>query len=124
MGQLFFDQTLISAAEALAPYTTNTQDLLLNVDDDIFAQEAANSDPVLNYVYLGDSVEDGVFAWVTVGIDPSAVTMPRAAASYGEGGGVANSMGGRPGGPRPTGALPPRPSGRPSGVPGRPTGGV
>jgi hypothetical protein len=116
VGQLFFDQDLITDAESVEPYTSNTQELLLNADDGIFAQEAATSDPVLNYVYLGDSVEDGLFAWVTVGIDPSAVTTPRAAVSFGEGGGVANPGGGGgpggPGGPIPTGGFPggPRPS--------------
>ncbi|OSS51207.1 hypothetical protein B5807_04267 [Epicoccum nigrum] len=116
VGQLFFDQKLINEAEAFEPYTANTQELLLNVDDGIFADEAANSDPVLNYVYLGDSVEDGVFAWVTVGIDPTSVIDPHAAASYGENGGVSNGNGGGfpggPGGPRPSGSFPggPRPS--------------
>ncbi|KAJ4986170.1 hypothetical protein SVAN01_08323 [Stagonosporopsis vannaccii] len=115
VGQLFFDQKLIHDAETVFPYTTNTQELLLNADDRIFAQEAANTDPVLNYVYLGDSVEDGLFAWVTVGIDPTAVTTPRPAVSFGEGGGVANpGVGGGSGGPRPSG---PRPSG---GFPGGP----
>lgn len=108
VGQLFFDQKLINEAESFEPYTTNTQELLLNVDDGIFAEEAANSDPVLNYVYLGDSVEDGVFGWVTVGIDPTSVITPRPAASLGENGGVANpGSGGGPGGPGgPPGGFP------------------
>lgn len=114
VGQLFFDQKLITDAESVEPYLTNTQELLLNADDRIFAQEAANSDPVLNYVYLGDSVEEGVFAWVTVGIDPNAVTTPHAAASFGDNGGVANPAGGggRPGGSLPSGGFPggPRPT--------------
>jgi hypothetical protein len=89
---------------------------MLNVNDGIFADEAENSDPVLNYVYLGDSVEDGVFAWVTVGIDPTSVINPNPAASYGENGGVSNGNGGGfpggPGGPFPSGGFPggPRPS--------------
>lgn len=113
VGQLFFDQDLINEAESVEPYLSNTQRLLLNADDGIFAQEAATSDPVLNYVYLGDSVEEGLFAWVTVGIDPSFVTTPRAAVSFGENGGVANpGGGGGPGGPRPSGGFPggPRPT--------------
>lgn len=67
---------------------------------------------MLNYVYLGDSVEEGVFGWVTVGIDPTAVIDPHAAASLGENGGVANPGGGFPGGPRPSGGFPggPRPT--------------
>ncbi|KAI8933394.1 hypothetical protein NX059_010009 [Plenodomus lindquistii] len=117
VGQLFFDQELIYAVEELEPYTSNQQELLLNVGDRIFANEAATSDPVLNYVYLGDSVADGVFGWVTVGLDPNAVTTPRAAAYLDKDGGHANANGGgggpggpRPTGPRPTGAFPPRPT--------------
>ncbi|KAH7396390.1 Intradiol ring-cleavage dioxygenase [Pyrenochaeta sp. MPI-SDFR-AT-0127] len=106
VGQLFFDQTLIHAAEAVSPYTTNRQTLLLNANDGIFAQEAATSDPVLNYVYLGDDVSDGIFGWVTVGLNPNAVTTPRAAAYIDENGGHANAGGGGgPGGPRPTTAV-------------------
>jgi hypothetical protein len=111
VGQLFFDQSLITAAESVSPYTTNTQPLLLNADDGIFAQEAATSDPVLNYVFLGDKVEEGVFAWVTVGVDPSAVTTPKAAVEFGEGGGVANPDAGGPGGPGGPPPGGPRPSG-------------
>ncbi|PSN71708.1 aromatic compound dioxygenase [Corynespora cassiicola Philippines] len=103
VGQLFFDQKIINEVEAVTPYTTNQQTLLLNEDDGIFAQEAATSDPVLNYVYLGDSVEDGLFGWVTVGLDPNAVTNPRAAAYLDENGGHANGNGGFPGGPPPSG---------------------
>ncbi|KAF2852133.1 aromatic compound dioxygenase [Plenodomus tracheiphilus IPT5] len=111
VGQLFFDQELINAVEAFEPYTSNTQDLLLNVDDGIFANEAATSDPVLNYVYLGDTAADGLFGWVTVGLDPNAVTTPRAAAYLDQNGGHANAGGGGgPGGPRPSGIFPPAPT--------------
>lgn len=104
VGQLFFDQKLIDEAESVAPYTTNTQVLLLNAQDRIFANEAATSDPVLNYVYLGEGVEDGVFGWVTVGIDPTAVKTPSPAVGFGENGGVIIPGGG----PRPpAGAAPP-----------------
>jgi hypothetical protein len=107
VGQLFFDQNLIHAVEALAPYTSNSQELLLNSDDGIFSEEAATSDPVLNYVYLGDEVADGLFGWVTVGINPNAVTTPRAAAYIDANGGHANAGGGGgPGGPPPSGGFP------------------
>tara|TARA_R110002003_G_scaffold219_6_gene16505 strand:- start:16514 stop:16936 length:423 start_codon:yes stop_codon:yes gene_type:complete len=99
VGQLFFDQALITAAESVAPYTSNTQTLLLNKNDGIFSQEAATSDPVLNYVYLGDDVSEGIFAWVTVGLNPNTVTTPRAAAYLDQNGGHASAGGGGPGGP-------------------------
>ncbi|KAL6703429.1 hypothetical protein ACN47E_009688 [Coniothyrium glycines] len=87
VGQLFFDQSLINEVEATSPYTENTQVLLLNEDDTIFAAEAATSDPVLNYVYLGDDISDGIFGWVTVGIDTKAVYTPSPATYVDENGG-------------------------------------
>ncbi|KAK6219309.1 exonuclease II Exo2 [Pestalotiopsis sp. IQ-011] len=82
VGQLFFDQTLNNAVGEVAPYSTNTQAFTVNSKDGIMAQEAATSDPVMQYVYLGDSVDDGVFAWATVGVNPNKVINPKAAAHY------------------------------------------
>ncbi|KAE8962232.1 hypothetical protein PR002_g29666 [Phytophthora rubi] len=70
VGQLFFDQDLISEVELTAPYSTNTQELTTNADDSILSEEAAEDfDPVFEYVLLGDSVSDGVLAWISVGVD-------------------------------------------------------
>lgn len=75
-------------------------------------QEAATSDPVLEYVLLGDTVADGIFGWISFGIDPSLSKNVSAAASYGEDGGHANSNAGGFGGSPPTGSF----SGFPSGT--------
>ncbi|KAI1853982.1 hypothetical protein JX265_003695 [Neoarthrinium moseri] len=114
VGQTFFDQTLISAVEATAPYTTNEQELTLNSGDDILEGEADGVDPIMEYTLLGDSVEDGIFAWISFGINATYSEYTSPAAIYYEGGGQDNgdfSMGGGPdsgsGGP----------SGSPSGVP-------
>lgn len=48
--------------EKTYPYYTNTQELTLNVDDGILGQEANGSDPIVEYSFLGDKVEDGIFA--------------------------------------------------------------
>lgn len=64
VGQLFFDQDLLTEVEAVAPYNTNTQDLTLNADDSVLATESADTDPFVEYVLLGDSVSDGVLAWM------------------------------------------------------------
>lgn len=87
MGQLFFDQDLITTVEATSPYSTNTQAVTKNAEDSIFRQEAATSDPVPTYVLLGDDVSEGVFAWVTVGIDPTISKTVSAAAYYDASGG-------------------------------------
>lgn len=82
VGQLFFDQTLNQDVNTVAPYSTNTQAFTVNSRDGIMSQEAATSDPVLNYVYLGATVDDGVFGWATVGVNPNKVISPHAAAHY------------------------------------------
>jgi hypothetical protein len=108
VGQIFFDQDLISDVEATAPYSTNTQDITLNADDSILAEEANTTDPIVNYVLLGDTVEDGILSWMTIGIDPSSSYNITAAATYGENGGLANSDSSQfgPGGAPPSGAVP------------------
>lgn len=74
VGQFFFDQSLIGLVEATDPYTSNTQALTTNEEDGILAQLTADStsDPLFNYVYFGDDVTDGLFAWILVGVNTSA----------------------------------------------------
>jgi protocatechuate 3,4-dioxygenase beta subunit len=115
VGQLFFDQDLITEVEAVAPYNTNTQQLTVNADDMIMSQESDSYDPVIEYVLLGDTVADGIFAWISVGVNASVTYDVSPAVIYGENGGVANpnqQLGG-PGGGGPGG-----PGGFPSGFPG------
>lgn len=89
-GQLFFDQSLINEINSnVSPYTKNTIAIVNNSADRVFAAEtASNSDPVFDYVLWGDSVTDGIFAWISFGINPSASYTASAAAAYGANGGV------------------------------------
>ncbi|OLN92164.1 hypothetical protein CCHL11_01392 [Colletotrichum chlorophyti] len=113
IGQLFFDQSLISEVEALEPYSTNQQELTTNLEDNIAAGEAtAEYDPFLKYVKLGDDLADGLLMWITIGINTTANLNDnvQAAAHYYEDGGVDQSTGGGfPGGPGggPPGGAPP-----------------
>ncbi|KAH8685352.1 Intradiol ring-cleavage dioxygenase [Ilyonectria robusta] len=119
VGQAFFDQDLITEVELLAPYNTNTQELTTNAEDSILSEEVATEgvDPVMEYTLLGDSVSDGLFAWLAFGINSTlSQSITPAAYLYAEGG-VANSnsgggMGGGSGGPSGT------PGSGPSGTPG------
>ena len=87
VGQVFFDQDLITAVELTVPYANNTQPLTDNADDSILAQEAATSDPVVEYSLLGKDVADGIFAWIAFGIDLSnEYTVTPAASLYASGG--------------------------------------
>ncbi|KAF5362879.1 hypothetical protein D9758_007019 [Tetrapyrgos nigripes] len=102
VGQIYFDQDLISEVEALEPYSTNTQTLTTNEEDGLLAEAADVIDPVLYYVLLGNSVSDGLMMWTSIGIDASAVYTTSAAATLTENGGVMNENGsGGPGGPPP-----------------------
>lgn len=85
VGQIFFDQELIELVESTSPYTSNEQALTLNADDGVLAAEAEGSGPFVEYFFLGEDVRDGVFAWVSVGIDPSMEREVEAAGTWGEG---------------------------------------
>jgi protocatechuate 3,4-dioxygenase beta subunit len=62
VDQIFFNQDLITEVELTSPYSTNTQTLTTNANDSILAEEAAISDPVVEYSLLGKDVSDGIFA--------------------------------------------------------------
>ncbi|KAL2833525.1 putative dioxygenase [Aspergillus pseudoustus] len=90
IGQLFFDQDLITEVELNSPYSTNTQALTTNAEDGILSAEAADIDPFVEYVLLGDTVSDGIFGWISLAIDPSEDYEVNTAAYYTEDGGVTN----------------------------------
>ncbi|KAI5925504.1 Intradiol ring-cleavage dioxygenase [Camillea tinctor] len=97
IGQLFWDQDLITEIEALSPYNENTADITLNANDHVFGAqetEGTTSDPVFNYVYLGDDVTDGLFAWVVLAVNSSATYDATYSFALTSGGGVAVEGGG------------------------------
>ncbi|KAM5344658.1 hypothetical protein ACJ41O_013193 [Fusarium nematophilum] len=108
IGQLFYDQDLITQVEATYPYNTSDVDITLNSEDRVFATETedSDSDPVFEYVLLGDAVGDGIFSWITIGIDMTATYSTSYAAYLTENGGVANSQSGGSGASGPSGSLP------------------
>jgi hypothetical protein len=101
VGQIFFDQDLISLVETTTPY--NTQETTLNSDDQILSEEAADMDPFVEWIQLSDDITDGIMAWISIGIDPTADDEVTSAATVYKDGGVANEnsmgMGGGDGGP-------------------------
>ncbi|KAF2469244.1 aromatic compound dioxygenase [Lindgomyces ingoldianus] len=126
VGQIFWDQDLINAVEATAPYNTNNVTLTTNADDHVFLAETedSDSDPVLEYVYLGNDLSDGLFGWITIAVNVSATYDPSYSFVYTASGGVAQSGGSDSGngaggnGTMPSGA-PPSGTAIPSGVPKR-----
>lgn len=56
--------------ESTSAYASNTQNLTLNeVDEGLIEAAASGYDPVVEYALLGDTVEAGIFAWISIGID-------------------------------------------------------
>ncbi|KAH8659961.1 Intradiol ring-cleavage dioxygenase [Xylariales sp. PMI_506] len=96
VGQAFFDQDLITAVELTSPYSTNTQELTTNDEDSILSEEVETEgvDPLHEYTLLGDSVEDGIFAWLSFGINTTLSQSVTPAANYYASGGVENSSSG------------------------------
>lgn len=108
VGQIFFDQDLITLVEATEPYSSNTQELTTNAEDSIMSGESEGYDPVVEYVLLGDDVSQGLFAWIAFGMDSTAAYNITPAAYWTSEGGVTNpdAGAGMGGGPPPSGALP------------------
>jgi hypothetical protein len=69
----------------------------------VFGQQetaTSDSDPVFNYVFLGDDLTSGLFSWIVIGINPAAKYTPNYSFAYTEHGGVpVAGGGGGPGGP-------------------------
>ncbi|ORY56077.1 Intradiol ring-cleavage dioxygenase [Pseudomassariella vexata] len=95
VGQLFWDQDLITAVEATAPYNTNSIAVTENIDDRVFYTETdgTESDPVFEYVYVGDELADGLFGWITIAVNSSATYDPKYSFTLTANGGVAQGGG-------------------------------
>ena len=124
IGQLFYPEDLREAVEAVEPYNTNTVTVTTNDEDMWSIVQAEDSyDPFPEFIYLGESVEEGLMAWIQIGINTTADYTDddyySVAATYQAGGGVANadsgsSFGGGngtgngtvPSGVAPSGAIP------------------
>ncbi|KAM0324978.1 hypothetical protein ACHAPQ_008164 [Fusarium lateritium] len=73
IGQLFWPEDLRKEVEANAPYNTNDVEVTTNEEDMWAVLQADESyDPFPQYVYLGDTVEQGIFAWIQIGINTTA----------------------------------------------------
>ncbi|KAH7175277.1 Intradiol ring-cleavage dioxygenase [Dactylonectria macrodidyma] len=70
-GQIYFDQDLISEVESIEPYRSNTKVVTQNSEDLLLTLESSTDgdDPLMEYAMLGDSISDGLFAWLSFGIN-------------------------------------------------------
>ncbi|KAI5358137.1 Putative intradiol ring-cleavage dioxygenase [Septoria linicola] len=73
IGQLFWNEVLRTAVEETEYYSGNTQAVTTNADDMwSVLQPDSSYDPFPEFLYLGDSIEDGLFAWKKIGLNTSA----------------------------------------------------
>lgn len=73
IGQLFWNEVLRSSVEDTYPYSTNTQNITSNAEDMWSVQQADSAyDPFPEYIYLGNDLDDGLFAWIQIGINATA----------------------------------------------------
>ena len=93
VGQVFFDQDLITQVDAVEPYSSNTQTVTENSEDMILESVWDTFDPMMSYALIGDSLADGILAWSTIVINATESSNVGAAAHYYETGGVAEDSG-------------------------------
>ncbi|KAJ3477325.1 hypothetical protein NLI96_g10550 [Meripilus lineatus] len=72
IGQFFFDESWNDQVYSVFPYTTDTNNRTLNVDDSILAEENADgNNAFIELELLGDDVSDGLLGFVTMGVNSS-----------------------------------------------------
>lgn len=93
VGQLYFDQPLLTSVDKVVPYNKNRGAITQNVNDFLFRMGANGDDPIVRYAFVGNKVEDGLFAWIRFGINQQTSRTVNPAAFMREGGGVMNPTG-------------------------------
>jgi hypothetical protein len=82
IGQIYFDQELIDQVTLTKPYSDNKMPRISNKQDFLLAQgTGGGSDPIVEYVLLGKSLDQGIFAWINFGVDAKKTVSIRPAAS-------------------------------------------
>ena len=90
VGYHYFDQDLNYAVGNLSMYSNNPSPWTENAQDRPFQAQASVSNPILEYVLLGDKLEDGIFAWGRTTFDPTEVGHVTAGSFWTADGGVVN----------------------------------
>ncbi|CAM1504706.1 Fc.00g022970.m01.CDS01 [Cosmosporella sp. VM-42] len=81
VGQLFFDQAIIDETEALPNYRDNSRSFIKNKDDILLQKALKSSDPVFSWTRLKEH-ENGVLAWIPLGVNMSNVQSPAIAGTF------------------------------------------
>jgi hypothetical protein len=72
VGQMYFDEDLITEVNKLGPYKDNKSIYVSNAEDILLAAVAdSDADPLMEYAMLGEKLEDGLIAWLSMGVNTS-----------------------------------------------------
>ncbi|KAI0592112.1 Protocatechuate dioxygenase [Pyrenophora tritici-repentis] len=72
-GQFYIEQNLLNEVEKTAPYNTNTQAAMNNDEDFLYKMGfQGGDDPVMKISLIGNTIEDGLYATIDVGVNPKA----------------------------------------------------
>ncbi|KAK4445799.1 Intradiol ring-cleavage dioxygenase, partial [Podospora aff. communis PSN243] len=93
IGQIYFDQSLLTNVGRVTPYNNNRMAITQNVNDFLFRAGANGDDPIVRYNFVGSKLEDGLFAWIRFGINQQTSRPLNPAAYWTANGGVMNPTG-------------------------------
>ncbi|KAK3358805.1 Intradiol ring-cleavage dioxygenase [Lasiosphaeria hispida] len=93
VGQIYFDQSLLTALDKVTPYNKNKGAITQNTVDFLFRQGANGDDPIVRYALVGNTLADGVIAWIRFGINQNSDRKLNPAAWWTPTGGVMNPNG-------------------------------
>ncbi|KAI8258104.1 hypothetical protein K4K58_003541 [Colletotrichum sp. SAR11_239] len=72
VGQLFFEEDLLSQVYAVSPYSSHLETLNRTTNDEDSVLSSASEDgynPFISVSLLGDSIEDGLVGYITIGVN-------------------------------------------------------
>lgn len=83
VGQMYFDQDLVSQVEEQQPYASNKQPLTTNDEDQLLQGDLSQGgNPLMQHRLLGDKIEDGILAWLSFGINATQKNKVHPTATY------------------------------------------
>jgi hypothetical protein len=73
VGQFYIEQNFLGQVEKTFPYNTNTQAIATNAVDSLFNMaKQGGDDPVMKISLIGNTIENGLYATIDVGVNPGA----------------------------------------------------
>ncbi|KAF2727546.1 aromatic compound dioxygenase [Polyplosphaeria fusca] len=89
VGQFYVEQNFLGQVEKTTPYNTNKQTQMLNSQDFLYQMgKQGGDDPNLHISLIGSKIEDGLYAYIDIGVNPKANYKPQPVNMWTEKGGI------------------------------------